>query len=71
MFALPLIPVFSCFVRRWQELEGWARERYDALDWLDAEFSWYRGRYNALDTIVEALRTPDGWLVYRAEALRD
>jgi hypothetical protein len=52
-------------------LEGRARERYDALEWLDAEFSWYRGQYNALDTIVEALRTPDGWLVYRAEALRD
>jgi chromosome segregation ATPase len=52
-------------------LEGRARERYGALDWLDAELSWYREQYNALDTLVEALRTPDGWLVYRAEALRD
>jgi chromosome segregation ATPase len=52
-------------------LEGRARERYGALDRLDAELSWYREQYNALDTLVEALRTPDGWLVYRAEALRD
>jgi hypothetical protein len=63
--------VLSCFVLRRKELENQARERYDALDRLDAELSWYRGQYNALDTIVEALRTPDGWLVYRAEALRD
>jgi chromosome segregation ATPase len=52
-------------------LEGLAQERYDALDRLDAELSWYREQYNALDALVEALRTPDGWLVYRAEALRD
>jgi chromosome segregation ATPase len=52
-------------------LEARARERYDALDRLDAELNWYREQYNALDTLVEALRTPDGWLVYRAEALRD
>jgi regulator of replication initiation timing len=52
-------------------LEGRARERYDALDRLDSELSWYREQYNALDAIVEALRTPDGWLVLRAEALRD
>jgi chromosome segregation ATPase len=41
------------------------------MDWLDAELSWYREQYNALDALVEALRTPDRWLVYRAEALRD
>jgi hypothetical protein len=52
-------------------LEGWARERYGALDWLDAELSWYREQYNALNALVEDLRTPNGWLVYRAEALRD
>jgi chromosome segregation ATPase len=52
-------------------LEGRARERYGALDQLDAELSWYRGQYNALDALVEALRTPDRWLVYRAEALLD
>jgi hypothetical protein len=43
-------------------LEGRARERYGALDWLDAELSWYREQYNALDTLVEALRTlTGGW----------
>jgi chromosome segregation ATPase len=52
-------------------LEGRARERYDALDRMDAELSWYREQYNALDALVEALRTADGWLVYRAEALQD
>jgi hypothetical protein len=49
-------------------LERWARERYDTLDRLDADLSWYRGQYNAL---VEALRSPDRWLVCRAEALLD
>jgi chromosome segregation ATPase len=52
-------------------LERRARERYDTLDRLDAELNWFRGQYNALDALVEALRTPDRWLVYRAEALRD
>jgi hypothetical protein len=52
-------------------LEGRARERYGALDRLDTELSWYRGQYNALDALIEALRTPDGWLVYREEVLRD
>jgi chromosome segregation ATPase len=52
-------------------LEGRGRERYGALDRLYAELSWYREQYNALDALVEALRTPNGWLVYRAEALRD
>jgi hypothetical protein len=52
-------------------LEGRARERYGALDRLDAELSWYRGQYNTLDALVEALRTTDRWLVYRAEALQD
>jgi hypothetical protein len=52
-------------------LERQAWERYDTLDRLDAELDWYRGQYNALDAIVEALRTPDRWLVYRAKALLD
>jgi chromosome segregation ATPase len=52
-------------------LERRARERYDTLDCLDTELNWYRGQYNTLDALVEALRTPDRWLVYRAEALRD
>jgi chromosome segregation ATPase len=52
-------------------LEGRARERYGALDRLDAELRWYQEQYNALDALVKALRTPGGWLVYREEALRD
>jgi hypothetical protein len=55
----------------WQELERRARERYDALDRLDADLQWYRGQYEALDALVEALRSPDRWLAYRAEALLD
>jgi hypothetical protein len=66
-----LTPVFSHLARQWQDLERRARERYDTLDCLDAELNWYQGQYNALDALVEALRTPDQWLVYRAEALRD
>jgi hypothetical protein len=57
--------------RWWQQLERWAREQYDALDRLDADLQWYRGQYEALDALVEALRSPDRWLAYRAEALLD
>jgi hypothetical protein len=64
-------PVFLRLARRWQDLECRARERYDAFDRLDADLNWYRGQYNALDALVEALRSPDRWLVYRAEALLD
>jgi hypothetical protein len=71
VFALPLTLILSYFVRRRQELEGRARERYGTLDRLDAELRWYREQYNTLDALVEALRTPDGWLAYRAKALRD
>jgi hypothetical protein len=52
-------------------LERRARERYDTLDRLDADLSWYRGQYNTLDTLVEVLTSPDRWLVYQAEALLD
>jgi chromosome segregation ATPase len=52
-------------------LERRARERYDTLDRLDAELNWYHGQYNTLDALVEALRTADRLLVYRAEALQD
>jgi chromosome segregation ATPase len=55
----------------WQELERRARERYGVLDHLDADLHWYRGQYEALDALVEALRSPDRWLAYRAEALLD
>jgi hypothetical protein len=46
-----------------QELERRARERYNALDHLDADLQWYRGQYEALDALVKALRSPDRWLV--------
>jgi chromosome segregation ATPase len=62
---------FFCPACWWQELERRARERYVAFDRLDAEFRWYRGQYEALEALVEALRSPDRWLVYRAEALLD
>jgi hypothetical protein len=50
-------------------LERRARERYDALDRLDADLHWYWGQYEALDALVEALRSSDRWLAYRVEAL--
>jgi hypothetical protein len=62
---------FLCPACWWQELERRAREQYVAFDRLDAEFRWYRGQYEALEALVEALRSPDRWLVYRAEALLD
>jgi chromosome segregation ATPase len=55
----------------WQELERRDRERYVVLDRLDADFRWYRGQYEALEALVEALRSPDRLLAYRAEALLD
>jgi hypothetical protein len=70
-FALPLTLVSSNLARQRQDLERRAWERYNTLDRLDAKLNYYRGQYNALDVLVEALRTPDRWLVYRAEALRD
>jgi DNA repair exonuclease SbcCD ATPase subunit len=70
-FVLSLTLVFSRLARRRQDLERRARERYYTLDHLDAKLNWYRGQYNALNALVEALRTPDRWLVYQAEALRD
>jgi hypothetical protein len=51
-------------------LERRGRERYDTLDRLDAELNWYRGS-TPPRRLVKGLRTPDRWLVYRAEALRD
>jgi hypothetical protein len=64
-------PFSSRLAHRQQDLERRARERYDALDRLDADLNWYRGQYNALDALAVALRSPDQWLVYRAEALLD
>jgi chromosome segregation ATPase len=60
--------VFVCW---WQELELRARDRYGALDHMSAELRQLWEQRDALDALAEALRTRDGWLAYRAGALRD
>jgi predicted nucleic acid-binding Zn-ribbon protein len=60
--------VFVCW---WQEPELRARDRYGALDQMSAELRQLWEQRDALNTLAEALRTRDGWLAYRAEALRD
>jgi chromosome segregation ATPase len=60
--------VFVCW---WQELELRARDRYGTLDQMSAELRQLREQRDALDALAEALRTWDGWLAYRAEALCD
>jgi chromosome segregation ATPase len=54
-----------------QEMENRARDRYNALDQMSAELRQLREQRDAFDALAEALRTRDGWLSYRAEALRD
>jgi hypothetical protein len=56
---------------RWQELEHRARDKYGAFDQMSAELCQLRERCDAFDALADALRTPDSWLSYRAEALRD
>jgi hypothetical protein len=38
---------------------------------VNAELHQVRERCGAFDALADALRTPDGWLAYRAMALRD
>jgi chromosome segregation ATPase len=38
---------------------------------MSAELRQLWEQHDALDALAEALRTRDGWLAYRAEALRD
>jgi hypothetical protein len=38
---------------------------------VSAELRQLQERCNAFDALGDALRTPDGWLSYRAVALRD
>jgi hypothetical protein len=38
---------------------------------IELQSDWYRDQYDALDTLVEALRTNNGWLEYRLELVRD
>jgi hypothetical protein len=52
-------------------LEDRAKERYGALDQMSSELRRLREQRDALDTLIEALRTGDGWPAYQAEALRD
>jgi hypothetical protein len=54
-----------------QELEHRARDKYGILDKINVELHQLREQRDALEALAEALRTQDGWLSYRAEALRD
>jgi chromosome segregation ATPase len=54
-----------------QELERRAHDKYDAFDRVNAEVHQLRERCSAFDTLADALRSPDGWLAYRAMAWRD
>jgi hypothetical protein len=62
----------SLVLVRWrQELEHRARDKYGAFDQMGAELHQLRERCNAFNALADALGTPDSWLSYRAEALRD
>jgi chromosome segregation ATPase len=54
-----------------QKLEHRARDKYGAFDRMSAELHQLREQRDAFDVLAEVLGTPDGWLSYRAEALRD
>jgi chromosome segregation ATPase len=54
-----------------QEHERRAHDKYDAFDRVNAELHQLRERCGAFDALADALRTPDGWLAYRAVAWRD
>jgi regulator of replication initiation timing len=54
-----------------QELEHRARDKYGAFDRMSAELHQLREKRDAFNVLAKALGTPDGWLLYRAEALRD
>jgi hypothetical protein len=57
---------------RWrQELEHRARDKYGTFDQMSAELHQLREQRDAFNVLAEALGTPDSWLSYRAEALRD
>jgi chromosome segregation ATPase len=55
----------------WQELEHRARDKYGAFDRMSADLRQLREQRDAFDALAEALGTQDGWLSYRAEALRN
>jgi hypothetical protein len=68
VFVSRRLSVFVCWR---QELELRARDRYDVLDQMSAELRQLREQRDTFDALAEALRTWDGWLTYRAVALRD
>jgi hypothetical protein len=55
----------------WQELEHRARDKYGAFDQMSAELRQLWEQCDTFDALADALGTPDSWLSYRAEALRD
>jgi chromosome segregation ATPase len=54
-----------------QKLERRTRDKYGAFDRVNAELHQLRERCGAFDALADALRTPDGWLSYRAMELRN
>jgi chromosome segregation ATPase len=54
-----------------QELEHRARDKYGAFDQMSVELRHLREQCDTFDELADALGTPNGWLSYRAEALRD
>jgi chromosome segregation ATPase len=76
-FFLSFLCVVSVSWRLWvlicgcQELERRAHDKYDAFDRVNAELHQFRERCGAFDALGDALRTPDGWLAYRAVVWRD
>jgi chromosome segregation ATPase len=68
VFVFRRLSVFVCWR---QELELRARDRYGALNQMSAELRQLREQRDAFNALAEALRTRDGWLSYRAVALRD
>jgi chromosome segregation ATPase len=70
--CLLLVAQHSSVLVCWrQELEHRARDKYGAFDQMSAELRQLRKQRDAFRALAEALRTQDGWLSYRAEALRD
>jgi hypothetical protein len=54
-----------------QELEHRARDKYGTFDQMSAELRQLQEQRDTFIALAEALGTQDGWLSYRAEALRD
>jgi hypothetical protein len=70
-FVFTLDPCGATLICWQQELEHRAREKYGAFDQMSAELRQLQERCDAFDALADALRTPDSWLSYWAEALHD